>query len=189
MTGRALAPFRWKAIAPATLLVVAGLSCGGSGLPDSKPGPKPSQGRPGVSEVGRPAQDKIVASQTVYVPVYSHVLTADNAEPLNLATTLFVRNTDPDHSIILTGAEYYDSGGTSIRQFVAKPLRIGPLASVEFFIKESDVSGGASPSFLVEWVATEPTTDPVVESVMIGTSGTQGISFTGNGRVIRSRKP
>jgi Protein of unknown function (DUF3124) len=142
-----------------------------------------------VSEVVRPAEDKVAAGQMVYVPVYSYVYTADNAEPLNLAVTLFVRKTDPARSIVLTRVDYFDSGGKSIRDFLPKPLQIEPLASVDFFVKENDVSGGASPSFVVQWVATEVPTDPVVESVMIGTTGTQGISFTGSGRVIHSRKP
>jgi hypothetical protein len=141
-----------------------------------------------VSEVPRPAEDKVTAGQMVYVPVYSHVYTADNREPFNLAATLYVRNIDPARPIVLTRVEYFDSGGKSIREFVPKPLRIEPLASVDFFVKESDLSGGASPSFLVEWVATEAASDPVVESVMIGSSGTQGISFTSAGRVIYARK-
>jgi hypothetical protein len=182
---------RWWRIAAASVLIIAGISCGGTGTDGSKPvaNPKPGTGRPGVTEVVEPAEEKVVAGQAVYVPVYPHVYTADNAEPLNLAATLYVRNTDPARPIILTHVHYHDSGGKAIRDFLPKPLRIGPLASVDFFVKESDASGGASPSFVVDWVATEPASDPVVESVMIGTLGTQGISFTGAGRVIRSRKP
>ncbi len=63
------------------------------------------------------------------------------------------------------------------------------MASMDFFVKESDVSGGASPTFLVEWVATEEVNPPIAEGVMIGTAGTQGISFTCPGRVIATRKP
>jgi Protein of unknown function (DUF3124) len=182
-------PMRWRTTALASLLVFAGLSCGGTGPPVTTSSLKTGASRPGVSEVPRPAQDKIVASQVVYVPVYSHVYTADNAEPLNLAATLYVRNTDRERSIILTGAEYFDSDGKRIRDFLPSPLRIGPLAAVDFFVKENDVSGGAAPSFLVQWVATEAASDPVVESVMIGTMGTQGISFTSPGRVIQAHKP
>jgi Protein of unknown function (DUF3124) len=185
MKARPRLPRRWREIAPATLLVIAGLSCGGL----TTTGPKPASNRPGVSEVVEPAADKVAAGQTLQIPVYSHVYTADNAEPLNLAATVFVRNTDADRPIVLTRVDYFDSGGKLIRGFVPKPLMIGPMASVDFFVKESDVTGGASPSFVVEWVSTESPTDPIVESVMIGTSGTQGISFTSPGRVIRSRKP
>ena len=178
---------RWRSIAPAFLLIVAGLSCAGSNPDGSSGPPKPGAGRPGVAEVAAPAEDKVVAGQTIYVPVYSHVYTADNGQPLNLAATLFVRNTDPARSIVLRRVQYFDSGGKPLREFLPKPLKVDPMASMDFFVKESDISGGASPSFVVEWVASEAASEPIVESVMIGTSGTQGISFTGPGRVIKSR--
>ena len=180
---------RWQSFAAPFLLIGLGLSCAGSNPSTSENPTKPGASRPGVSEVASPDEAKVVAGQTVYVPVYSYVYTADSGQTLNLAATLFVRNTDQGRSILLTRVEYFDSGGKSLRQFVTKPLRLDPLASMDFFIKESDMTGGASPSFLVEWVALEPTSDPIVESVMIGTAGTQGISFTCPGRVIASRKP
>ena len=189
MSGRvAISPGR-LAVVLALPLAVIGLSCGGSGPPKSEPGSRRGTVRPGVSEIDAPAEDRVAAGQVVYVPAYSHVYTADNAEPLNLAMTLFVRNTDPARSIILTRVEYFDSGGKRLRELLPKPLQIGPMASVDFFVEESDESGGASPSLVVRWAATEPTSNPVVESVMIGTAGTQGISFTAQGRAISSIKP
>jgi hypothetical protein len=142
-----------------------------------------------VSETTAPVNDKIVAGQTLYVPIYSSVFTADSASSVDLAATLFVRNTDTHRPMILIRAEYFDSGGNSLKKFVSEPLKIAPMASVNFFIKESDETGGASPSFLVEWIATEIVSDPLVESVMIGTTGSQGISFVCPARVIDGRKP
>jgi hypothetical protein len=171
-----------RPILPALLSIAACLSC--DGKPPEAPSTKPVAARPGVAEVVPIPKDKVVAGQTIYVPLYSHVLTADNAQPLNLAATVFVRNVDPGRPIVLARAQYFDSGGKPVRSFLARPLKIEPLASVDFFVKESDVSGGASPSVIVEWVSEEKARDPVVESVMIGTSGTQGISFTCPGRVL-----
>jgi hypothetical protein len=68
-----------------------------------------------------------------------------------------------------------------------RPLRVESLAAVEFFVKESDTSGGISASFLVEWLSEKPATSPVVESVMVGTASAQGISFTCPGRVLTDR--
>ncbi len=45
-----------------------------------------------------------------------------------------------------------------VRDYLKKPLEIGPMASVEFFVPESDTSGGVSASFLVEWVAAQAVT-------------------------------
>jgi hypothetical protein len=175
------------AIAPALALLAAIASCDG-------PGPSASSARgdlkrAGVSEVGPVDESRVVAGQTIYVPAYSHVSTADNAQPLNLATTLFVRNSDLEVPIVVTKVSYHDSGGRLVRELLKSAIRIDPLASAEFFIKESDTSGGSSPSFVVEWVSEKAGSDPVAESVMIGTVGTQGISFACSGRVIRSRRP
>jgi hypothetical protein len=171
----------------AIILVVVGLSCAGKEPTGSSTSGKASTTRPGVSEIALPAEDKIVAGQTIYVPLYSHVYTSDNAQTLNLASTLFVRNTDPNRAIILTRVEYFDSGGKSLRKFLKSPVKIEPLASIDFFVKESDETGGASPSFIVQWISTDPVTDPITESVMIGTSGTQGISFACPGQIIARR--
>ncbi len=172
------------------LVVLFGLTLFGSGCgKEASDSAKIVATRPGVTETTIPADDKIVAGQLVYVPAYSHVLTADAANPLNLATTLFVRNADPTRSIIVTRVEYFDSGGKSLGSRLKSPLKLAPLASVDFFVRESDESGGASPSFLVDWVATEAVAVPVVESIMISTTGSQGISFSCPGRVIQGRQP
>jgi hypothetical protein len=171
----------------ALLLIVVSVSCDGT-QPEA-PASKPGAARPGVSEVALPPDDQIVSGQTVYVPLYPYVYTADNAQRLNLAVTLFVRNTDRNSSIIVTKVEYVDSGGKALREFLKKPLKIDPLASMDFFLKESDESGGASPSFIVHWISDQQPSAPIVESVMIGTTGTQGISFTCPGRVVASVKP
>lgn len=176
---------RLAALAPALALIAAFASCD---RPEATGPPRGDGYRPGVSEVPPVEEAKVVAGQTIYVPAYSHVYTGDEARPLNLATSLFVRNTDPGRPIVVSRVGYFDSGGKPIREFVKGPLKVQPMASAEFFIKEGDLTGGASPSFVVEWVATEAGSDPVAEAVMIGTAGTQGISFTSPGRVTASRR-
>ena len=140
-----------------------------------------------VVEVEPIESGKVVAGQTIYVPAYSSIYTSDRAHRFDLAVTLSVRNTDQDHPMILTKARYYDQDGQVIREYLKKPLRIGPMASTEFFVSESDTKGGVSASFLVEWVAEQSITAPVVESVMVGTLSGQGVSFTCPGRVLDDR--
>jgi hypothetical protein len=141
----------------------------------------------GPTEVERLADDRIVAGQTLYVPAYSHIATANDARPFNLAVTLSVRNTDQTHPIVVISVRYHDGDGRLVRDFLKKPIRLTSLAGTEFFVRENDTSGGASASFVVDWVAESSVSDPVVEAVMIGTASTQGISFTTPGRVVRSR--
>ena len=97
-----------RPIAPALLLAAACLSC--DGKPADVPASKSSAARPGVAEAVPVPDDKVVAGQTIYVPLYSHVYTADNAQPLNLAATLFVRNVDPNHPIVLARAHVQETG-------------------------------------------------------------------------------
>lgn len=143
--------------------------------------------RKGVIEAEPIDEGRVAAGQTVYVPAYSSVYTADQAHRFDLAVMLSIRNTDRHQPIVITAARYYDGDGQVVRDYLAKPLRIQPMAALEFFVTESDTSGGVSASFLVDWVAERSVSPPVIESVMIGTASTQGISFTGPGRVLADR--
>jgi hypothetical protein len=170
----------------ATFTLASLTSCGGQQPTEiHAPGPKT---RKGVLEVEPIESSRVVAGQTIYVPAYSSVFTADRAHSFNLAVTLSIRNTDRTHPIVMTSASYYDQDGEVVRDYNTKPLRIAPMASAEFFVKESDTRGGVSASFLVEWVAEQSVSAPLVESVMIGTASTQGVSFTCPGRVLDDRR-
>lgn len=131
-------------------------------------------------------QTKIVAGQTIYVPIYSHIYHYDSQNHIvRLSATLSIRNTDPSHSIVLTAVDYYDTNGELIRQYVENPVALKPMASTDFFIERDNVSGGSGANFLVEWVAEATVYDPVIEAVMINTDASQGISFTSPGRVLK----
>lgn len=161
----------------------------GTGAPARSPGPRAGTPRTGVAEFEPGPDFRPTAGQTIYVPAYSHVHTSSDARPFDLAVTLSVRNTDRDRPIVLTAVRYHDQDGKLVRDPLPRPLRIAPLAAMEFFVEERDTSGGSSASFLVEWVAVDPVSPPVVEAVMIGTASTQGISFTCPGRVVSERTP
>jgi hypothetical protein len=143
-----------------------------------------AKARKGVAEAEPLETSRVAAGQTIYVPAYSSVYTADQAHRFDLAVLLSIRNTDRQQPIVVTTARYYDHDGQLARDYLTKPVRIQPMAATEFFVTESDTSGGVSASFLVEWVAGQRVSAPVVESVMIGTASTQGISFTCPGRVL-----
>lgn len=143
--------------------------------------------RKAVTEIESTEGLKFVAGQSIYVPSYSSIYTSDQANTFYLAATLSIRNTDQSQSIVITRARYYDQDGAVIRDYLKKPVRIGPMASIEFFVPESDTSGGVSASFLVEWAAEEHVNQPYVESVMIGAASTQGVALTSPGRVVSDR--
>lgn len=130
---------------------------------------------------------RIAAGQTVYVPVYSHMYMLSQDRSINLTATLSIRNTDQSEPIIVASADYYNSSGTLVRNYLEQPIELEPLSSTEFVIDQDDVSGGVGASFLVEWIAEADVSDPVIEAIMINTSGNQGISFVSQGRVINQR--
>ena len=140
--------------------------------------------------LARPATAEILAkwlSQTVYVPIYSHIFAGDQykGNPFYLAATLSIRNTDPGKPLTLKSVNYYDSEGVLLQKYLDKPVILGPLGSTHYVVKESEDKGGAGAKFLVEWEATIGVTEPIIESVMIGTRMQQGISFISTGRIIK----
>ncbi len=126
--------------------------------------------------------------QLVYVSAYSHVYYGDGQRFL-MAVTLSIRNTSPRDSILVRAVRYYDSAGHVVKEATDVPLRLSPMATVEYLIPERDPSGGSGANFVVDWVAESPqVTEPVIETIMV-TTHSQGISFTATGRVIEELGP
>ncbi|NTU92882.1 MAG: DUF3124 domain-containing protein [Chlorobiaceae bacterium] len=123
--------------------------------------------------------------QTVYVPAYSHIYMGDRQQPFYLTATVSVRNTDPSGTIVVHSVDYYGSSGTLIKRFVPRALLLRPLGSLRFIVNESDKSGGSGASFLVQWSSSSPVSQPLIETIMIGTGMQQGISFTSRGQAVR----
>jgi len=128
-----------------------------------------------------------IVGQTIYVPIYSHIYTGNKTRTINLAATLSVRNTDAQNPIWLNSARYYGTNGELLKEYVPKPLLVGPMASTDFVVEEQDTTGGAGANFIVEWSASSDVTPPVVEAVMISTAIQQGISFVSMGRVLKNQ--
>lgn len=127
--------------------------------------------------------------QTVYVPLYSHIYADERFKdkPFNLTATLSIRNTDPEDGLQLLSIDYYDSSGKMLRAYLTKPMTVPPLGSTRYIVKDSDTSGGSGAKFLVEWSAQKGVTEPIIESIMIGTKLQQGISFVSRGSVIKGQ--
>lgn len=124
-----------------------------------------------------------VRGQTIYVPAYSHVYHQEG-DPHLLTVTLSIRNTSLDHKITIQSVRYFDTDGNPVKSYLAKPLRLNALATAEFLVKRSDVSGGSGANFIVKWTSDQSVSNPIVETVMIDTSRDQGISFVRSGTVI-----
>ncbi len=118
------------------------------------------------------------------MPVYSHIYVV-KGHTFDLAICLSIRNTDPTHSITILSANYNDSNGDLVRNYLESPIQLNPLASTDFFVSEMDTAGGLGASFLVKWKSTIKVNEPIIEGVMAGTKSGQGISFVSRGKAVK----
>ena len=133
--------------------------------------------------------EELSKGQTVYVPIYSHIYIGSREKPFLLAVTLSIRNIDPKQPISITVVDYYETQGKFLKKYLEKPVTLNPLESKRYVIPEKDKTGGSGANFIVEWKSEDFVNTPIVESIMIGTQSSQGISFTSRGReIITSKK-
>jgi hypothetical protein len=128
---------------------------------------------------------RLSKGQTVYVPVYSNVFSGPRIRPLQLAATLSIRNTDLKSSFKVSTIDYYDTDGKLVRRHLDRPVVVGPLVTHYVHIEERDTTGGFGANFIVRWQAAADINAPIIECVMIGATGGQGISFVSPGQEIR----
>lgn len=125
----------------------------------------------------------VLVVHRVYVPVYQEVTMDTRGRELTLTTELNVRNTDPRQSIELLSVALYDSQGRLVKQHLAKPLKLGPLAIHRTPAQHmKDQHGG---SFLVGWRGLAGVNPPLVQTIMLGTAGQQGISLMSRGIAVK----
>ena len=129
-----------------------------------------------------------VQGQVVYVPAYSHVYHGDG-DPHFLTITLSIRNTNLDKEIVVKSIRYFDTKGKLVKSHLEKPVRLPALATTEVVVKRDERLGGSGANFLVEWYATQPVTEPIIEAVMIDIEKQQGVSFVRRGSVIKVLAP
>lgn len=151
-----------------------------SQLPARAPSASPLQTVPAKPE-------RVAHGQTVYVPVYSHVYSGFGREQA-LEATLSIRNTDLEHAIVVSAIRYYDNEGTLLRDYLDAPVLLGPLASADFLVERRDMAGGVGANFLVEWVAEEVVTTPVIEAVMVSSEGNKAFAFVRPGYPIATTR-
>lgn len=122
--------------------------------------------------------------QTVYVPLYSNIFVGDRQLNWELSALLSIRNTDPSNPITVSVADYYDTDGKLVRKYLSKPDQLNPLGSAYYYVKTSDTTGGWGANFIVQWNSEKEVSEPIVQSLMIGTHSAHSVSFITQGRVI-----
>lgn len=124
--------------------------------------------------------DSLLLGST-YLPVYSQIYSMTDQETHDLTATISLRNVNPQDSIYILNAEYFDTHGKRIRSYIDHPIFLGPLETVEIVIDEEDRSGGTGANFVFDWAICEGSNEPLFEAVMISTFAQKGLSFTTRG--------
>jgi|GEM_PF-2272691 len=121
-------------------------------------------------------------SKTVYVSIYSNLLNYDTDEQIALQSHVSIRNIDPEETVTLSSAVYYDINGKKIRDLISQPLSIGALATQELVIKTSDLEGGSGAKILLDWHSESILIKhPLIEVLTTDLSKKHGISFLNKG--------
>lgn len=120
-----------------------------------------------------------------YLSVYSEIYSRSEHLTHDLTVTISIRNTNATDTIYLDRAEYFNTQGKSIRSYFSNTIFVAPLETVEIVIDESDKAGGTGGNFIFDWKMKSNCSEPLFESVMISTSGQQGLSFATQGKRIK----
>lgn len=137
------------------------------------------------------AQSPAARAQTLYLPVYSHIWHGEIDSKGKPAKTLVsvlvsVRNTDPARAIRLTSAQYYDTEGKRIKEYVTAPRSIAPMGTYEIYVPTSDDSGGSGANFILMWKADGGASPPIIEALHANLPTGRAIVFVTSARVLQS---
>jgi len=127
--------------------------------------------------------------QLLYLPIYSHIWHGDTdgkGQPMKalVSVSVSIRNTDPVKSIRVDSAQYYDTDGKKLREYVTAPKNIGPMGTYEIFVPRSDDTGGSGANFVIAWKADTPASPPIVEGFHANLPVGRSIAFTTSARPI-----
>ena len=127
------------------------------------------------------------SGQTLYLPIYSHIWHGDfdrTGAPAKtlLSISVSIRNTDPAHAIRVTSAQYYDTNGKKLKEYIASARTIPPMGTHELFIQRSDDTGGSGANFLISWSSDAAVSPPIVEGVHANLPAGRSIVFTTSAR-------
>ncbi|WP_407524772.1 DUF3124 domain-containing protein [Lacibacter sp. MH-610] len=126
-----------------------------------------------------------LSAGTTYLSVYSHIYTLSQERISDLTATISMRNTSTIDTLYLFKAEYFDTNGKSVRNYVTQPIFITPMETAEIVIEQKDNAGGSGANFIFDWKSKPGAPEPLFEAIMISTSGQQGLSFTTQGKRIK----
>jgi len=131
-----------------------------------------------------PDRGSLTVRGAFYVPAYARLSLARGGYPIDLAVTLYVHNASDAKPLVVERIAYRDTAGALVQEYLSSPVAVRPFGTIEVFVPTQDVRGGTGANFVVGWAAAGPIAEPVVETLILGSSGSQGYSFVSQGRPI-----
>lgn len=127
--------------------------------------------------------------QVLYLPIYSHVWHGEvdrNGQPMKtlVSVSVSIRNTNPSKPIQITSAQYFDTDGKKLKEYVPTPRTIAPMGTYELFIPRSDDTGGSGANFVIAWKSDVSVNAPIVEAFHAHLPTGRSIAFTTSARQI-----
>ncbi|MBR9757651.1 MAG: DUF3124 domain-containing protein [Algicola sp.] len=128
--------------------------------------------------------DSTFVTGATYLSVYSQIYSLTEHRTHNLTATISMRNISPNDTVYIDKADLFDTHGDLVHSYIAFPVYLKPLETLEIVIKETDKSGGTGGNFIFNWHVPKNSHEPLFEAVMISTMGQQGLSFSTEGKRI-----
>ena len=124
----------------------------------------------------------LVKAQTLYLPIYSHMLYGNlgrsgNASSVLLSALVSIRNTDSKRPLRILSARYFDTHGKQLSERVPAMVTLPPLGTLELFVELNDASGGSGANFIIKWEADQPINPPLVESLHANMDSGKAVIF------------
>lgn len=125
--------------------------------------------------------------QVLYVPVYSNIPFYDQKFIYDVSAVLAIHNTDFHSPIYITCVNYLNTKGMMVAKFLKERVKVMPMETKTFFVPEKDTSGVGA-NFIVEWVCDSIVSTPKIETVMIGVSSSNSVSFISTATILREKQ-
>jgi len=116
-----------------------------------------------------------------YLPVYSHIYHIHEHQTFDLTITISIRNVSMTDTVYILKADYYNTIGTNIRQYLKDPVFLKPLETVEIIIEDRDMDGGSGANFIFDWAIENDKNPLLFEAVMISPYEQEGLAFITRG--------